>query len=115
VKFILTMLCSALIIATVAQVGRRYPQIAALLISLPLTSLIALSFLYAETKDVEKVSSLSYSIFWLVLPSLLFFLLLPALLKTGWNFWFCLMLSSLALIGFYTIYAFCLGKVGIRL
>lgn len=33
---------------------------------------------------------LSHSIFWLVLPSLPLFLLLPAMLRLGWNFWLSL-------------------------
>ena len=76
-KFLLNTLISAVIIAAAAEVGKRSSFVGALLVALPLTSILAISFLYLETGDVQKVTALSYGIFWLVLPTLLFFLLLP--------------------------------------
>ena len=46
--------------------------------------------------DAAKVAALSADIFWLVLPSLVLFLLLPVLLKQGWNFWLSLGTSCAA-------------------
>src|SRR3712207_1028244 len=86
-KFALNTLLSSLIIASVVELGRRSAFLGALLMSLPLTSILALSFLYVETRDTQKVIALSNGIFWLVLPSLIFFLLLPALLRSGAGFW----------------------------
>jgi hypothetical protein len=114
-KFALNTLIAALIIATVAEVGKRSPFLGALLVSLPVTSLLALSFLYVETKDVVKVSALSTGIFWLVLPSLVFFLLLPFLLRSGWSFWLSLASASTALIAFYACYSWLLAKAGIEI
>ena len=51
-----------------------------LLASLPVVSFIAMFWIHAESKDPSKVAALSVSIFWLVLPSLVFFLVLPAFL-----------------------------------
>ena len=48
---------------------------------------------YNETRDVAQVAALSRSVFWLVLPSLVLFLLLPAMLARGFNFYLSLVAS----------------------
>ena len=80
-QFVIKIIVSALIIAGVSELGKKYTPVAAILAALPLTSILAIIWLYRDTKDVEKVSNLSTGIFWAVLPSLLFFL--PFLLKSG--------------------------------
>ncbi len=114
-RFLLNTLISALIIATVAEVGKRSSFLAALLVALPLTSILALSFLYWETGDGEKVAALSLGIFWLVLPTLLFFLLLPLLLKQGMSFWAALPASMIALVAVFFGYAWALKKIGVSI
>lgn len=113
-KFLINTIVSALIIATVAEVGKRSSFIAALMISLPITSILALIFLYAETKDAQKVAALSVGIFWLVLPTLLFFLILPLFLRWGLSFWAALPLASGALIALFVGYAWALRKFGVQ-
>ncbi|MDP2057278.1 MAG: DUF3147 family protein, partial [Thiobacillus sp.] len=78
---------SALILVAIAEVAKRSTFWAAALASLPLTSLLAFVWLYLDTGDVQKVAALSSGIFWLVLPSLLLFVLLPVLLRNGMGFW----------------------------
>lgn len=81
---------SALIIVAISEIAKRSSFLGALLASLPLTSLLAFVWLYLDTGDAQKVAVLSADIFWLVLPSLALFLVLPLLIKMGWNFWFSL-------------------------
>ena len=81
--FLTKTLITALIVAAVSELARRYTVWAALLASLPLTSILAFIWVYADTKDTGKIIELSYSVFWLVFPSLAFFLILPFLLKQG--------------------------------
>lgn len=95
--FLLKTLITALIVAGVSELARRYNLLAAALASLPLTSILAFIWLYADTKDAQKVAELSYSIFWLVIPSLLFFLLVPFLIKQGMNFYLAIALSCVAM------------------
>ncbi len=114
-KFVLTTLVSALIIASVAEIGKRSSLMAAILIALPVTSLLALIFLYLETGEVAKISALSMGIFWLVLPTLLFFLMLPALLRLGLGFWMALPASAAAMVGVFWAYSWMLGKFGIKI
>jgi hypothetical protein len=85
---------SAVVLVTVAEVAKRSPLWAAALASLPLTSLLAFVWLYLDTADSSKIAALSSSIFWMVLPSLLLFILLPLLLRLGWSFWSSLLFAS---------------------
>lgn len=84
--FLIKTLITALIVAAVSELARRYTVWAALLASLPLTSILAFIWVYWDTKDSGKIIELSYSVFWLVFPSLAFFLILPFLLKQGLAF-----------------------------
>ncbi len=87
---------------------------AAILASLPLTSLLAIIWLYLDTKDTSSISQLSYSIFWVVLPSLSFFIALPLLLKSGMNFWLGLAITCLITAVFYFAFIFIIRKFGIQ-
>jgi hypothetical protein len=106
---------SALIIVAVAEVAKRTTFWAAALASLPLTSVLAFVWLYLDTGDVQKIATLSSSIFWLVLPSLLLLVLLPILLRSGWGFWLSLAVSSAATALAYLGMIRLLAAFGIRL
>src|SRR4051812_19866739 len=86
-QYIIKLLISAAIIVAVSETSKRTAFVGGLLASLPLTSFLAMLWLYHDTKDTAKVAALSISIFWLVLPSLVFFVALPMLLKTKLNFY----------------------------
>ncbi|WP_296893574.1 DUF3147 family protein [Thiobacillus sp.] len=106
---------SALILVAVAEVAKRSTFWAAALASLPLTSLLAFFWLYLDTGDVQKVATLAGGIFWLVLPSLLLFVLLPILLRLGWGFWLSLAVSSAATALAYVGMIKLLSMFGVRL
>ena len=106
---------SALIIVVIAEIAKRSTFWAAAVASLPLTSLLAFVWLYLDTGDAQKVAALAGGIFWLVLPSLLLFVLLPLLLRNGLGFWFSLAVSSAATALAYLGMIKLLGMFGIRL
>ena len=114
-EFIIKIIVSALTIAGVSELGKRYTPVAAILASLPLTSILAMIWLYRDTKDVQKISSLSTGIFWAVLPSLLFFLVLPVLLKKGVQFPWAMLISAAVMFVGYTLYGFLLSRLGIKI
>ena len=93
-QYALKVLISAAVVVAVAELGKRNSTIAALKASLPLTSLLAFVWLYLDTRDAEKVAALSLDIFWLVIPSLALFLVLPLLLRLGWDFWLSLVAAT---------------------
>ncbi|MHB1214674.1 MAG: DUF3147 family protein [Thiobacillus sp.] len=106
---------SALILVAVAEVAKRSSFWAAALASLPLVSLLAFVWLYLDTGDVQKVAALSSGIFWLVLPSLLLFVLLPILLRNGLGFWLSLAVSGAATAPAYLGMIKLLAMFGVRL
>jgi len=114
-QYALKIALSALIIVAVAEVAKRTTFWAAALASLPLTSVLAFVWLYLDTGDVQKIATLSVSIFWLVLPSLLLLVLLPVLLRSGWGFWVSLAASSAATALAYLGMIKLLGMFGVRL
>lgn len=83
---VVKVLVTSVLVVAISEVGRRSSFWGAILASLPITSLLAFAWLWRDTGDAEAVASLSTSIFWLVLPSLPLFLVLPALLRAGWGF-----------------------------
>lgn len=101
--FLIKTLITALMVAAISELSRRYTVWAALLASLPLTSILAFIWVYKDTGDTGKIIELSYSIFWLVFPSLAFFLILPALLKLDIKFVPALLISCIAMAGIYGI------------
>ena len=81
---------SVLLIVVISEIAKRHSLLAALVASLPIISILAIIWLYVETQDVSRVSELSHQIFWLVIPSLALFLLLPIFIKLGFGFWLSL-------------------------
>jgi F0F1-type ATP synthase assembly protein I len=83
---ILKVLATSVIVVAVSEAAKRSALLGALIASLPLTSILAMIWLWSDTRDAEKVAGLATGIFWLVLPSLAFFVALPLLLRAGWGF-----------------------------
>ncbi|MFH1701260.1 MAG: DUF3147 family protein [Candidatus Zixiibacteriota bacterium] len=111
VKIVLT---TASIIA-ISEIARRSSFFGALLASIPLISVLAMLWLYIDTKDVAKVSALSMSVFWLVIPSLTLFLVLPLLLKQGWNFYLSITISIGLTVVSYWLMITILNHFGVKL
>ncbi|UCV14317.1 DUF3147 family protein [Quatrionicoccus australiensis] len=109
------IIVSALIIVAISEVAKRSSGFAALLASLPLTSLLAFVWLYVEGARPLEIAELSSQVFWLVIPSLLLFLLLPVLLKHGIDFWLSLGLSVTATTGCYLLLLPLLRRIGVGL
>jgi F0F1-type ATP synthase assembly protein I len=112
---ILKILISAILIYGISELSKRSTLLGALLASLPLTSLLAMIWLYWDTQDVKRVASLSTGVLWLVLPSLVLFALLPALLLR-WQFSFpvALAIACGATVAAYFVMVILLGRFGIK-
>jgi len=106
---------SALIIVLISEIAKRHSGFAALLAALPLTSLLAMIWMYLEEIEVTQIAGFSSQIAWLVLPSMLLFLLFPVLIKQGLGFWFSLGLSATATITGYLLLLPLLRRLGVQL
>lgn len=96
IYFIAKVLISALLIAAISEIAKRSSLFAALIASLPVTSILAFVWLYVDTGDSLQVADLSRQILWLVIPSLAFFWVLSWLLECALNFWLALGLAAIA-------------------
>ena len=105
---------SGLLIALISEIARRSPGWGGLLASLPLTTLIAILWLWRDTGDEQRIAELSTGAFWFVLPSLPLFLIIPWLLRAGWTFWPTLLAACAVTLALYAA-MFALGaRLGMR-
>jgi hypothetical protein len=114
VYLLLKALLSGLIIAAASELARRSSLLGAVLISLPLTSILTMLWLYRDTRDESEVAALSWSILWVVVPSLLFFVVLPLALR-GTSFWPALLLACAATAAGYGIWIWTARRLGFDL
>ena len=82
---------------------------------MPLVSFLAFIWLYVDTRSVEKISALSYGIFWLVLPSLSLFIALPWLLKRTENFFLSLGGAIVVMLAVYFLMVVVLKRFDVEL
>jgi hypothetical protein len=113
-QYVVKIAVTSAIIVAVSEIAKRNSFWAAILASLPLTSLLAFIWMYVETGDTKQIAVLSHGIFWLVLPSLVLFLLLPVLLRTELNFWLSLALSCIATAFAYYLMVWMLARLGVK-
>ena len=106
---------TATLIVVISEVAKRSTLVGAVLASIPLISVLAMFWLYIETKDTARVATLATSVFWLILPSLILFITLPFLLKQGMNFYPSITLSILATIVCYFVMLWTLHYLGVQL
>ena len=93
--YVIKTLISALIIVLVGEVSKRSNALAALLLALPIVSVISFIWLYTETNDKVKIADMSNQTFWYVLPTLPMFLVLSYLLRRDFNFYLALAVTAL--------------------
>jgi hypothetical protein len=103
---------TAVLVVAISEVAKRSSLLGAVLASIPLTSVLAMVWLYADTGDAEKVAELATGIFWLVLPSLVLFIALPLLLRAGWGFAPSLLAASALTVACYFLMLAILKRFG---
>jgi hypothetical protein len=106
---------SGIIIAVVSEVAQRRPGLGALIVSLPLVSILAIIWLWRDTSDVARIAAHAEATFWLVLPTLPMFLVLPALLRSGTDFWPALLGCCALTMALYLLAAWLLPRFGISI
>ena len=106
---------SGIIVAAVSEVAKRYPGLGGLVASLPLVSVLGMIWLWRDKPDAANMAAHSTGTFWFVLPSLPMFLLIPALLRSGWTFWAALVVGCLITILLYSATLWVGPRLGLRL
>ena len=59
VFFLIKTLITAIVVVIVAEIAKRSSLLAGLIVSIPLTTFLAMVWLYWETKDTQKIIDLS--------------------------------------------------------
>lgn len=106
---------SAIIIVAVSELAKRNTLMGGLLASVPLVSVLAMIWLHIETQDLQKISSFSYSVFWLVIPSLILFISFPVLVKQGLNFYASLGIAITLTVVAYYLMIYALKRLGLEI
>lgn len=109
------ILITALIILFVTKIQLFSDKLSALLIALPLTSILAMIWMWHGGQSSEKIAGHAEGTFWFVLPTLPMFLIIPWMMRHGWSFWATLTTNCLLTAGFFWIMVFSLRKIGIDL
>ena len=115
IYYIIKVLLSSVTIVAISEISKRSTMAGSILASIPIVSLLAFVWMYIDTRNTAKIAELSQGIFWLVIPSLLFFILFPALLKRNIYFWLALGLSLTTMVLGYFVMLFILKKAGIQI
>ena len=113
--YLVKLAVTTILIVLISEIAKRSSFVGALLASIPLVSVLAMIWLYVDTKDPSKVSALATSVFWLVLPSLALFIALPLLLKHGVTFYASMSISIVITVACYWLMVVMLNQFGIRL
>ena len=96
-------LFSGAVIVAASEIAKRSTAFGALVVSLPLTSIMAMLVLYQDTQDTAQIADFAEGILWLVLPSLVLFVVLPSMLRRGYGFEIAMAAAILATIAAYAI------------
>lgn len=86
------------VIALASETARRFPGISALIVSLPLVSILSMIWLWRDTGDVERLAARAIGTIWFLAPSVPMFFTIPAMLRAGWGFWPSLLMGCVLTI-----------------
>ena len=109
------LLVSAAVIVFVTKIQLVNDRLSALLIALPLTSLVAMIWMHTGGQSSQRLANHSEGTFWFVLPTLPMFLVLPWMLRNGWGFWSALLANCLMTVVLFWLTVVVLRKFGVDL
>jgi len=108
-------LISGALVGLVSETARRNAALGALFASLPLVSVLAMIWLWRDTRDATRLADHAEATFWYVLPSLPMFLLMPMLLRRGVGFWPALGAGCAVTVVLYALTVWVAARAGVKL
>ena len=109
-KYFLT----AAVVVLVSELAKRSDRLGGFVAALPLVTVLALIWLYAENQPPEKIANHAWYTFWYVVPTLPMFLAFPALLPRL-GFWPTLLASVVITFICFGLFALVVRRFGIEL
>ncbi len=113
IYLLIKTIITTLVILAVSEIAKRSSLLAGVIASIPLTTFLALIWLYWETKNIQKIIDLSNSVFLMVIPSLSFFIFLPFLLRLNISFTFSMLFAVVLTAFCYYIFFILVNKFSI--
>ncbi|GAB2841622.1 hypothetical protein GCM10027277_05780 [Pseudoduganella ginsengisoli] len=107
-------LITAAVVVLVSEFAKRSDKLGGFVAALPLVTILALIWLYAEHQPQEKIASHAWYTFWYVVPTLPMFLAFPVLLPRI-GFWPTLLACVAITAACFGLFAALLRRFGIEL
>ena len=101
IKWVIQACVSAILIVFINVISNKYPLMASLTVAIPIISVSVMILMHIDGKDVNTIATWTTDVFWLVLPSLSFFLLFPYLVKHQFQFYSAFSISLATMIALY--------------
>jgi len=117
-NIIIKYLLTAAIVVAVSELAKKSDKLGALLVALPIVTILSMIWLHLESKaggDISKVANHAYYTFWYVIPTLPMFIVLSILLKKGMSFWLSMMIYILGTWLIFYLFNIVLKRFGIYL
>jgi hypothetical protein len=111
---ILKYIITAAIIVGASEIAKISDRFGALIISLPLMTILTLFWLHTDGAATSKIANHAYYTFWYVLPTLPMFLAFQYLI-TKYGFWSAMIISAVMTIAIFFIFAIFLKRFNINL
>ena len=113
-ELVVRALVSGVIIAVASEVARRSSLLGAVIVSLPVTSILAIIWLFSDKHDRDEIADLSWSILLVVVPSVAFFVVLPFALRSL-EFWPAMLVASAVTAVSYGVWVWAARRLGVEL
>lgn len=107
-------LITAAIVVAVSEIAKKSDKLGALIVALPLVTILAMIWLHVEKQPMEKIANHAWYTFWYVVPTLPMFLLFPMLLQK-FGFWLSLIISAVITVICFWLFALVVKGFGIDL
>lgn len=99
-QFLIKLAVALGIITLCSQIGGRFPRLAGLIATMPLTGLLVLIWLYSENpREVDTLAQYVRGALWGIGPSILFFLAVWLCLRYGIGMVLALIIGALCWLG----------------
>jgi len=108
------ILLTALIIFSITQISDRSTLMAALLASIPIVSVLSMMMMFHEGQTAVEISAFARDIVWLLIPSLLMFIVMPWLIDSrNWDFYPALAAGLACTVTGYVVMVQAMEKFGL--
>ena len=89
-SYLIKIIIAVLVIVVASELSKKNTSLAAILLGIPIVLFTSFTFIWEESKDINKISLLTQETVIILLAGIPFVFLLPWLLKHGFNYYLAL-------------------------